>query len=226
MNLKYKEMELKCNNEYRLIEQSDFDCVGQVAKHCDLPKLCIAINEAQDWDLEPLFCDFWNNIIQISKEIDDYLNQLKIYEECVENEGEDCEMPIEPENYELKVNLLCGGSFEGCKGIKSHKGVKRILTYYSYARYVILNGFNDTPNGLVGKTNDFAIPTPLNELKSFSNKYKDMGYESFKQTKDFLCRNKDVFGFDSCDCKPCGCADGCCDSRTKIKSFKSKIISK
>ena len=65
---------MNCDNINNIINQSDFDCIGQVAKHCDLQKLCVAINEAQDFDLSELFCDFWNEILEIN-------NELKAYEE-------------------------------------------------------------------------------------------------------------------------------------------------
>lgn len=218
-----------CPSQISMIEQSDFDCVGNVAKHCDLPKLCIAIQEAQEWDLNQLFCDL--DLLSTYEEIDKYRQDLEVYEECLLGDNpEECVEPIEPDDYELKVNLFCGGTYESCSGkTKRHLGIKRVLVYYAYSRYVILNGFSDTPNGIVNKTNEFSIPKSLNELEKFSDKYRTMGYESAKGVKDFLCRNKDVFtDFNDCDCKSCGCANGCCDSRTKAKGYgyNGRIIEK
>lgn len=219
---------MQCNNENILIEQSDFECVGQVAKHCDLPKLCIAIGEAQEFDLSELFCDFWNEIIDIWDEIDLYQIALAEYEACIDEGDEECVEPEEPSNYDLKLNLICGGSFESCGGkVRNHLGIKRILVYYSYARYTLINPINDTPNGGVTKTNDFSIPTPLKELQSVADRYRTMGYESYKKTLNFICSNRQSFTFDG-DCKECGCTCERCNGRTKAKGygFKGSIISK
>lgn len=43
--------------------QSDFDCLGQIAKHCNWSQLCIAIDRAKDFDVIPLLCyDLWHKI--------------------------------------------------------------------------------------------------------------------------------------------------------------------
>lgn len=216
---------MSCNNINNIISQEDFDCIGQIAKHCDLPKLCIAINEAQDFDLAELFCDFWDSILEINEEVEDYKQALIDFESC----DEDCVEPTIPENYDLKVNLICGGSYEGCNDkVKKHFGVKRILTYYAYSRYLIINEFNDTPNGQVSKTNNFSIPKPLKEIQNVADKYRNMGYESYKKTIGFLCVNREVFtDFNSKDCGTCKCGSDC-DHSTKVKGYgiKGKIITK
>lgn len=209
---------MNCNNIDTLINQDDFNCVGEVARHCDLPKLCIAINEAQTFDLSELFCDFWDEILDIWKEVEEYQN-------CVEVGEEEC---VIPENYDLKLNLICGGDFQTCSGkTRKHLGVKRILVYYAYSRYLIINGYNDTPNGSVNKTNDFSIPKPLKEVKDFADKYRTMGFESFNKTINFICSNKEDLGYEG-KCGGCGCGDHSCKSGTKAKGygFKSRIIRK
>lgn len=131
---------MQCNNEEILIEKSDFACVGDIATHCDLPKLCIAIGEAQEFDLSELFCDYWITILDIWNEVDLYQEALIEYEQCIDEGGEECIEPEEPENYALKLNLICGGSFESCNGkTRNHLGIKRILVYYAYSRYLLIN---------------------------------------------------------------------------------------
>ena len=206
-----------------MIQQSDFTYIGQVAIHCDLDKLCIAINEATEFDLAKLFCDFWPNIVEIANEVENYQTLLADYNQCVIDGGDDCVVPDIPEDYDLKNNLINGGSYTGCNGkTKTHLGVKRILVYYSYARYSILNSFNDTPNGNVLKTNDFSIPKSLKELEMFSDKYRTMGYESFKSTLDFIGHNQNVFTDATClDFKICGCGCSACGG-TKAKGYGFK----
>lgn len=209
---------MNCSKENLMIGQSDFQCIGQVSEHCDLPKLYIAIQEAQNFDLENLFCSFWleiikwNNVVTSGGDFSDDFNNDFTNEELG-----------------LLNNLICGGNYLGCNGeTRRHYGIKRILTYYAYARYIIINPFNDTPNGTVQKTNESSMPIPLKELQSFSDKYRTMAYESYMLTADFLCVNRGLFkNFNSKDCKSCGCGSRC-DSQTKAKGygFKSKIISK
>lgn len=173
------------------LEQADFECVGQIAKHCDNDKLCIAIDEAKTFDLNPLLCEMYPSV----------------------NENWDSED-------EIWTDLIDGSDYTDCKGrTKSHLGVKRVLIYYAYSRYLFLNGFNDTPNGSVRKTNNFSIPTPLAEVKTFADKYRDMGFEAFKGVKDFLCRNaSDYEDFNSNNCSGCGCYGSECGG-TKIKGY-------
>lgn len=205
-----------CPNQPNYITQVDFDCVGIVAKHCDLPKLCIAISEASEFDLSELFCDFWPTALEIFAE-------LEAYDEAVAacEADPDCETPpTEPTDYELKVNLICGGSFEGCNDrTRTHSGLRKAWVYYAYSRYLVLNGFNDTANGQVTKTNEWSLPKPLKEVQSFADKYRSMAYTSLKKTMGFLCVNKDTFAtFNSNVCEPCGCG-GNCKGETKANGY-------
>lgn len=206
-----------------MLQPNDFNNVGLVAAHCDLKKLNIAEKEAYNFDLGELFCDFWDEVIEIWNEIDAYLAELAACEADPE-----CETPpVIPDDYQQKYNLIYGGEFTGCNGkTRNHLGVKAILVYYTYARYVILNGYNDTPTGIVTKTNDFSIPKPLKELEMFADKYRSMGKVSFDKTVGFLCANTEYFTWT--DCKKCGCGTEKCQGRTKAKGygFTSSTISK
>ena len=224
-----------CDNEYNIIIQSDFDCIGVVAKHCDNAKLCIAISEAQDFDLSELLCGMWDYVLSVNASVVEYdlLYDAYLIELAACEENPDCDTPpvapVEPLDYDLNKQLLCGGSFVGCNDrVFKFKGVKQILAYYAYSRYLILNGFNDTAVGSVRKTNEFSIPTPLKEVQSFADKYRTMGYESAKKLFPFICANKDVFvDLDEKHCGGCACGNGC-NSATKAKGygFKSSIIKK
>jgi hypothetical protein len=177
------------------ITQADFSFIGQIAKHCDLPKLNIAIEEAKIFDLMPLLCT--NLYLDIDTKW------------------------LQP-TYSLLVN---GGQYVGCNEKKDfHLGIKKVLIYYAYSRYILINGFNDTANGMVQKTNEFSIPTPLKELQAYSDKYRNMGFDTWKGVKKYLCKNKDTFTeFDNSDCQ-CDCG---CDSKTKKQySMKARIVSK
>lgn len=181
------------------IVQSDFTEIGQVAKHCNLEKLDIAINEAILFDLKPLLCGLFYDV-------DINWN---------ETEGD-------------WFNLIEPKEFTGCNDKpKSHQGLKNVLIRYAYARYVILNNIDDTPNGGVTKTNEWSIPKPYNDLKQISERYRNMGYQLWKEVEMYICLNKEVYTDADFDCSSCGC-NGTCGSRTKVKGFgiKGKNISR
>jgi len=193
--------------------QSQYNCIGILAKHCDLSKLCVAENEASNFDLAELFCDFWTEIEAIEIEI-------KTYEL-------DPELPI-PTNYTEKKALLEGGTYLDCsEKSRPFEGIYKILAYYSYSRYIILNGFSDTPNGLVQKTNEFSIPKSLKELEAFADKYRNMGKISFERTVRFICQNSEIFDYSHCPKDKCGCgSEKCGSTKTKGYGFKSRNINK
>lgn len=178
-----------------VIKISDFDKIGVVAKHCDMAKLCVAINEAIRFDVSELFCDCADSVLGILERVRD--------EEVLDLS-------------DFETDFINGSTYIGCNGRnKTHFGLVDMIAYYSYARYLMLNGFNDTPNGMVVKTNDFSMPKPLKEVEAFANKYRDMGLISFKKLKDFLCHSKELDCF--LDCDECDCAP--CKSGTKAKGF-------
>ena len=176
------------------LSPNDFECVGQLAKHCDNAKLCVSVDEAANFDMAPLLCD--------------------LFPEVAEN-WESMEEPWS--------TLIGGGTFEDCKGKqKTQLGLKRVFIYYAYARYLVLNSYNDTPNGSVTKTNDFSIPKPLKEVEQFADKYRTMGYRTWKAVERYMCLNRDLFdGMDAIECRGCGCNDTC-NGGTQAKGYGIK----
>lgn len=197
------------------LQQSQYNCIGIIAKHCDLSKLCVAEKEASDFDLAELFCDFWVDIEAIDIEIHAY------------DDAPDPK-PTPPENYIQKKALLEGGVYTDClEKQRPFGGVYDILARYSYSRYIILNGFSDTPNGMVQKTNEFSIPKSLKELEQFADKYRNMGKISFERTIRYICQNSTVFDFDNCPKDKCGCGSNKCGgTKAKGYGFRSSNINK
>ena len=194
---------------------SQYNCIGILAKHCDLSKLCVAENEASNFDLAELFCDFWVEIEQINAEIIAYDNA-------------DPQPPEPPENYTEKKALLDGGNYTDCGGkLRPFEGIYKIMAYYSYARYVMLNGFNDTATGLVQKTNEFSIPIDQKALNNFSDKYRNMGLISFERTQRYICQNTTIFDYTHCPKDKCGCgSDKCGGTKAKGYGFRSSNVNK
>jgi len=192
---------------------SQYNCIGIVAKHCDLSKLCVAEDEASNFDLAELFCDFWITIEQIDTKVQAYIANP--------------ELPI-PENYDEKYALLYGGIYLDCsQKQRPFDGIYKILTYYSYSRYIVLNGYSDTPNGLVQKTNEFSIPKSLKELELFADKYRTMGKISFDRTVRYICQNSEIFDYSHCPKDKCGCGyENCGSTKAKGYGFKSRNVNK
>ena len=192
-----------------------YNCIGILAKHCDLSKLCIAENEASNFDLAELFCDFWVEIEQINSEV-------KAYDDAP------LPKPEQPTNYTEKKALLDGGNYTDCGGkLRPFEGIYKIMAYYSYARYVMLNGFNDTPTGLVQKTNEFSIPIDQKALNNFADKYRNMGLISFERTQRYICQNTEIFDYTHCPTGDCGCGSAKCGG-TKAKGYglRSRNVNK
>lgn len=198
---------MNCDNLTKYLTVADFECVGIVAKHCDLSKLCLATEEAKQFDLIPLFC-------------------YAIVHEILENWN----LQDTDADFQKYKNLICGGTFEDCNGkLLLNPGFKKVWVYYAYARYILINGFNDTANGMVQKQSDWSVPTPLKELNDFSNKYRSMGKQAFEVVIGYLCQNKENFpNFDDCNCKlDCGCIGSCsCGKTKKLTGFKFKTVRK
>lgn len=192
-----------------------YNCIGILAKHCDLSKLCVAENEASSFDLAELFCDFWVEIENINSEIIAY------------DDAPEPKPPL-PGNYTEKKTLLEGGNYTDCGDkLRTFEGIYKIMAYYSYARYIMLNGFNDTPTGLVQKTNEFSIPISQKDLNNFSDKYRNMGLISFERTQRYICQNTTIFDYTHCPTDKCGCGSSKCGG-TKAKGFglRSRNVNK
>lgn len=181
------------------LNRTDFTVIGQVAKHCNLEKLQIAINESILFDLKPLLCDLFIDVETNWKSQD-----------------------------ELWTNIILPLDFIGCNDKpRQHQGLENVLIRYAYARYTILNGLDDTPNGGVTKTNEWSIPKAYSDLKAISDRYRNMGYELWKEVEAYICLNIDDYENANFDCAPCGC-NGKCGSKTKAKGYgiKGSNISK
>lgn len=196
--------------------QRDFDCIGQVAKHCNWSQLCIAIERALTFDLIPLVCyDDW-------KRISDSYNE--IYR--VESETDRFNGTFdETFDYTFKTdwkysNLWNGGEFKGCGGKwHKHEGLKRVWIYFAYAQYVIESAQKDTPTGRKVLDNDFSIPVNYKELQVIEDKYRSMAFEAWEGVKLYLCSIGERK-----DCKDCGCDDKCDGKARNISSIKSKPV--
>lgn len=192
----------------KLLKVQDFSLVGLVAKHCNYEKLDIAINEAMEFDLRPLLCSlFWN----VEKQWWKGLAFDSSFDESFEGKASDIKW----------VKLINGSEYLGCGDVnKRHRGLKTLLVYYAYGRYLTINSFDDTPNGSVTKTNQWSIPKPLKEVQSFSNKYRSMAMNIWEDIESFICLNREDYkGANFSNCSSCGCGGNECGSKRITKGF-------
>ena len=197
-------------SDYIFLQPLDFGCVGLITKSCDISKLCIAVNESREFDMEPIFCyDFFEEV-------------LTKWENLPESD-----LSEEEQNYK---DLIYGSTYLSNGKTKKHLGIKKLWTYYAYAKYVIINAHNDSPNGLTTKQNDWSMPVPLKEINTISARYSNMAKETIANIKEYLCLNKEKFSkFDDCECRlQCGCTGACnCDGKPKrVSGFKFRSVSR
>lgn len=153
----------QCNLENIWIDKSDFDCIGQVAKHCDWDQLCVFIREQKNLFIIPKIGYCLVKIIDANP------------------------------SDETVQKLLCGGEYEKPDGTPGYFfGLKRVLTHASYAAYIFRHGMVDTPFGVVQKLNQDSLPTPLNELRSIKNEHYNNALLYMDDFKAFLDTFKDV----------------------------------
>lgn len=184
--------------------KSDFEEIGQVAVHCNLVRLNLATKEAAEFDLKPYLCDLYYEV-----------------EDAWDGDGSD----------EALEDLINGAEFENCAGNQvSHKGLRKMLAYYAYARYKILQGTEDTATGTVQKQRGFSIPISEKELSGQASRYTSMGYAVWLEIRNFLClKGSDVYPkYNFLDCPAdCSCGGGCGRpgvgrTRMRIRNIKRK----
>lgn len=199
---------MTCDNEILLISRTDFDCIGQVARHCDWDQLCIYIREQQNLSLLPKIGQCLYNIVY-----------------CKETDSE-CEVEMDEETYN---SIMCGGQYVGCDGkTKVHFGLKRVLVHYAYGAYIYRHGYVDTPFGVVQKINQDSISAPIGELKTLNNEHRKSAEMYWQMTSDFLCSIKDNEAYADC-VRCCDCKCGHCSGKSKTmqnRNFSFKNVSK
>lgn len=169
------------------LTRQDFLEVVDIAMHCDVRKLNIAINTAINIDLQEILCELWSFTIDtLEKDITNLTD--------------------------FEKTLINGGYYQCGKNRKYFLGTKKIIVYYSYAIYVANSYSNDTGLGFVQKTSDYSLQVPKKEVDSFSIQHRNMGFSIINQYRDILCHNSSLVNVELKHChSECGCGYGNCD---------------
>jgi hypothetical protein len=165
---------MACELEEIWLKQEDFDCIGQVAKHCDWSQMCIYIREQKNLFLLPKI---------------GYCLMQKIDENFTD---------------ELIDRILCGGEFEIGGEKHFFFGLKRVLVHASYAAYILRHGLIDTPFGVVQKLNQDSVPANLNELKGIKNEHYNNALLYFENFSLFLSTISEEDLIKECFVNTCG----------------------
>lgn len=90
-----------------------------------------------------------------------------------------------PEAYEA---LLEGGIYE-VDGIGyTNYGLKMVLAYFAYARYMMFSGFTDTPFSVVEKLSPDSRPVDAASKKTIYSLNREAAFQIWENVKRFLVR--------------------------------------
>jgi hypothetical protein len=110
----------------------------------------------------------------------------------------------ETDNPEI-TKLLEGGSYEYESKIYNFRGLKDVIAYFTYARFVMNSNVSSTSHGFVHKVNPHSEALSFQERKDYKEKNRIEANKLFAKIQLFLERNIDQYPiYKRCikDCKP------------------------
>lgn len=135
----------------------------QVAIGCSEQSFNIYIEEAQEFDLQPLIGEFFFNSLLKNKDNTDW------------------------------QSLMNGGTYEYKKTSYRHSGIKKVLSYFTYARYMLKSNIVSSSHGLVIKKTPNSEPINLQERKNFYYSYQKDANTLFNGVNTYIKRNSNIF---------------------------------
>lgn len=155
-----------------LINKQKVSEVLQVAIGYDEKEFNTYISEAQTLDLKPKVCEEF------------YYDLLAKKEE---------------ENWK---KLLDGGSYLFNSRTYHFRGLADVLSYLTYARFILKSNNVSTSHGFVQKKTPHSEPLTLQEKRNFYYKYQEDAFTIFEDTKLYIKRSGLYPSF--FDCHGCG----------------------
>ncbi|KOS06993.1 hypothetical protein AM493_13850 [Flavobacterium akiainvivens] len=105
-----------------------------------------------------------------------------------------------PEDYN---QLLDGGVYEHDGISYTNYGLKMVLAYFAYARYIMFSSSIDTPFSVVEKLNDSSKPVTASDKKTIYNLNREAAMQVWQNVHNYLLRTG-YPGFDVCKPRPSG----------------------
>ena len=91
-------------------------------------------------------------------------------------------------------DLMDGCSFSDCHGNTRYQpGLKKVLVYLFWSRYVYDINVVDTPTGMVSKTRTDSEQLSMGHLNNLSSNYETMAMNYFEQVRDYIMQNKSQY---------------------------------
>ena len=84
--------------------------------------------------------------------------------------------------------LLSGGPYEYNDETYTNHGLKMVLSYFAYARYIMFSSIVDTPFSLVEKLSNDSRPADIASKKAIYNLNRDNAFKIWENVKSYLIR--------------------------------------
>lgn len=85
-------------------------------------------------------------------------------------------------------DLLDGGEYDYNGETYVNRGLKMVLAYYTYARYIYFGSVIDTPFSLVEKLNENSRPVDQTQKKSIYSLNRDAAFQIWQSVQNYLIR--------------------------------------
>ncbi|KGO91756.1 hypothetical protein Q766_16065 [Flavobacterium subsaxonicum WB 4.1-42 = DSM 21790] len=103
-----------------------------------------------------------------------------------------------PQDY---AGLLDGGIYEH-EGISyTNYGLKMVLAYYAYARYIMFSSVTDTPFSVVEKLTDSSRPVEASAKKTIYTLNRQAAQQVWDNVKNYLIRTRHP-DYTGCQARP------------------------
>ena len=90
----------------------------------------------------------------------------------------------------LNQTLLNGGDYVFNDITYTNVGLKSVIVFYGYARYILFGSVQDTPFSLVEKETNFSSRVDFEKKKSVSKNNENIAFNYCESVKAFLDRNE------------------------------------
>ncbi len=168
-----------------LITKADVSEVLQVAIGYNEQEFNVFIREAQDFDYRELVCE-------------DFFNDM-----------------IRKHDEEPYLKLIAGGDYEYDQKEYNFRGLKDVLCYFTYARFILKCNYTSTSHGFTIKKTPHSEPMSLEERRNMYYKYKKEANLIHERVVMFIERSGNYDLWDACN-EPC--------KSSVSTSFKTKVI--
>lgn len=147
-----------------LISISDFAEIRNISTNVnDATRLKQFIKEAQELDIKPVF-------------------------------GEEMYYDLMKNSSQTKYSeLLAGKDYTYNNYNYSFIGLKTIIVYYAWARFIENDNIKSTPTGFVTKTNEFSDPIPYKSIAQQADQARSAAYAYIQDMNMFLSRNNTTY---------------------------------